>query len=92
MIVFLPKLLFDHDKTPPNTPNVVLNKDLRKKGVSSAIIKEVLHDEVNDLEGVKKACRQRAQRYDNPAKLKAYLLRAGFNYDDINRVIARLSQ
>ena len=65
-----------------------IEQDLRKKGVSSAIIKEVLHDEVNDLEALKKLVAKRAQRYDNPAKLKAYLLRAGFNYDDINRVIA----
>ncbi len=61
-----------------------IEQDLRKKGVSSAIIKEVLHDEVNDLEALKKLVAKRAQRYDNPAKLKAYLLRAGFNYDDIN--------
>lgn len=65
-----------------------IEQDLRKKGVSGAIIKEVLHDEVNDLEALKKLVAKRAQRYDNPAKLKAYLLRAGFNYDDINRVIA----
>lgn len=61
-----------------------IEQDLRKKGVSGAIIKEVLHDEVNDLEALKKLVAKRAQRYDNPAKLKAYLLRAGFNYDDIN--------
>ena len=65
-----------------------IEQDLRKKGVSGAIIKEVLHDEVNDLEALKKLVAKRAQRYDSPAKLKAYLLRAGFNYDDINRVIA----
>ena len=31
---------------------------------------------------------KRAKRYDDVNKLKAYLLRAGFTYDDINREIS----
>lgn len=61
--------------------------DLRRKGITDSIVKEVLHDEVSDTDALRKLIAKRAKRYDDPTKLKAYLLRAGFNYDDINREI-----
>lgn len=61
--------------------------DLRRKGIADSIVKEVLHDEVSDTDALRKLIAKRVKRYDDPAKLKAYLLRAGFNYDDINREI-----
>ena len=65
-----------------------IEMDLRKKGVSQTIIQEVLHEEVSDYDALRKLVAKRAKRYDDEAKLKAYLLRAGFNYDDINRALA----
>lgn len=61
--------------------------DLRRKGIADSIVKEVLHDEVSDTDALRKLITKRVKRYDDPTKLKAYLLRAGFNYDDINREI-----
>ena len=61
--------------------------DLRRKGIADSIVKEVLHDEVSDTDALRKLIAKRVKRYDDPAKLKSYLLRAGFNYDDINREI-----
>ena len=61
--------------------------DLRRKGIADSIVKEVLHDEVSDTDALRKLIAKRVKRYDDPTKLKAYLLRAGFNYDDINREI-----
>ena len=61
--------------------------DLRRKGIADSIVKEVLHDEVSDTDALRKLIAKRVKRYDDPTKLKAYLLRAGFNYDNINREI-----
>lgn len=61
--------------------------DLRRRGIADSIVKEVLHDEVRDTDALRKLIAKRVKRYDDPTKLKAYLLRAGFNYDDINREI-----
>ena len=61
--------------------------DLRRKGIADSIVKEVLHDEVSDTDALRKLIAKRIKRYDDPTKLKAYLLRAGFNYDNINREI-----
>lgn len=66
--------------------------DLHKKGISDDIIRTVLHAEVNDNDALAAIIKKRAKRYDDESKLKAYLLRAGFNYDDINRAIAEYSQ
>ena len=62
--------------------------DLRRKGIADTIIKEILHNEVDDTDALRKLIAKRAKRYDDVTKLKAYLLRAGFNYDDINREIS----
>lgn len=63
--------------------------DLQKKGISSNIIAEVLHDEVDDTNALDKLIAKRAKRYDDDRKLIAYLMRNGFQYDDIISAIER---
>lgn len=63
--------------------------DLQKKGISSNIIAEVLHDEVDDTNALDKLIAKRAKRYDDDRKLIAYLTRNGFQYDDIISAIER---
>ena len=65
-----------------------IEMDLRRKGIADSIIKTVLHEEVSDLDALRRLIAKRAHRYDDESKLKAYLLRTGFNYDDINRALA----
>lgn len=65
-----------------------IEQDLRKKGIANNIIQLVLHDEVSDHAALNKLVAKRYNRYDDINKLKAYLMRAGFNYDDINKAIA----
>lgn len=65
-----------------------IEQDLRKKGIANNIIQLVLHDEVSDHVALNKLVAKRYNRYDDINKLKAYLMRAGFNYDDINKAIA----
>ena len=65
-----------------------IEQDLRKKGIANNIIQLVLHDEVSDHAALQKLVAKRYNRYDDINKLKAYLMRAGFNYDDINKAIA----
>lgn len=62
--------------------------DLQKKGIKSDIIQEVLDEEVSDDNALAKLIAKRINRYNDEAKLKAYLMRNGFNYDDINRALA----
>lgn len=62
--------------------------DLQKKGIDNDIIDGILHDEVSDTNALAKLIAKRAPRYHDDNKLKAYLLRNGFNYDDINNAIA----
>lgn len=65
-----------------------IEQDLHKKGIANNIIQLVLHDEVSDHTALQKLVAKRYNRYDDINKLKAYLMRAGFNYDDINKAIA----
>ena len=65
-----------------------IEQDLRKKGIANNIIQLVLHDEVSDHAALQKLVAKRYNRYDDINKLKAYLMRVGFNYDDINKAIA----
>ena len=67
-----------------------IEMDLRQKGVSQQIIQEVISESVDDSTALIKLIQKRQHRYDDVNKLKAYLLRAGFNYDDINRALANL--
>lgn len=62
-------------------------RDLRQKGIAPNIIKQVLPDESSDRNVIIKLVQKKASRYDDVNKLKAYLFRAGFNYDDVNQAI-----
>ncbi|MDR0955877.1 MAG: RecX family transcriptional regulator [Candidatus Nomurabacteria bacterium] len=63
--------------------------ELRKKGISSEIIDSVLADggDYDELEALKKLVRKRRARYDDPRKFTQYLLRQGFRYDDVKKVL-----
>lgn len=62
--------------------------DLRKKGIKTDIIHQVLNAEISDNDALMRLIQKRINRYDDDNKLKAYLLRNGFGYDDINRALA----
>lgn len=65
--------------------------DLRHKGISSDIIDQVLADTDNDTTTLDRLVAKKYHRYDE-AKLKSYLARNGFRYDDINAAIDRYRQ
>lgn len=62
--------------------------DLRNKGISGDIIDQVLADTNNDTTALDRLVAKKYSRYDE-TKLKAYLARNGFRYDDINSAIER---
>ena len=64
-----------------------IERDLRQKGIAPNIIQQVLPDESSDKNAIIKLVQKKASRYDDVNKLKAYLIRAGFNYDDVNQAI-----
>lgn len=64
-----------------------IERDLHQKGIASNIIKDALPDEASDKNVIIKLVQKKASRYDDVNKLKAYLFRAGFNYDDVNQAI-----
>lgn len=65
--------------------------ELRKKGVSSQIIDEVLKDTSrNDKEEIQKIINKKRSRYPDDQKLMAYLARLGFSYDDIKDAISAM--
>lgn len=69
-----------------------IEQDLRKKGISKDIISEVLGEDFSDQEALLKLIRKRAHHYDDESKLKAYLMRAGFKYEDINRALTEYKE
>lgn len=67
-----------------------IERDLVNKGISHRIIQQVLDEEAgmaDDNDALTNLVTKKYHRYDNINKLKAYLARAGFKYDDINRAI-----
>lgn len=71
-----------------NKSNRQVRAELFKKGVSRQIVEEILQENDDDeLERLKALAtkKMRSSRYKNdPLKLKQYLARQGFSYDDIN--------
>jgi regulatory protein len=66
-----------------------LEQDLRRKGVATNIIKQVLDESVRDDQTeLQKMLRKKRARYSDDQKLIAYLVRQGFNYDDVRKVVA----
>lgn len=65
--------------------------ELFRKGVTRDITREVLAEDVGEMERLKAimAKKRKLSRYEaGPQKLMAYLLRQGFSYDDIKRVMS----
>lgn len=72
-----------------------LSMELRQKRVSDEIIKRVLeHDETDERVVLRElVVRKRKQsRYQDNQKLLAYLMRQGFNYDDVKSVLEGASE
>ena len=63
-----------------------LTMELMKKGISREIIDEVL-DGRNDEEEIRKMAAKKRSRYKEPEKLMAYLVRQGFPYDLVRKVV-----
>jgi regulatory protein len=67
-----------------------LEQELRAKGVASDVVATVLSDQGElEIENLSEliAKKQRLIKYQDTAKLTQYLLRQGFNYDDIRSQI-----
>lgn len=63
-----------------------LQMELRQKRIADDVIQEVLSEDETDERQVLKdliAKKQMQTRYQDPQKLMAYLMRQGFNYDDV---------
>lgn len=65
-----------------------IERDLRQKGIAPNIIQQVLPSETSDKNVITKLIQKKAHRYNDVNKLKAYLIRAGFDYDDVNQAIS----
>ena len=63
-----------------------LSMELIKKGISREVIHEVL-DGRNDEEELRKMVAKKRSRYDDAEKLMAYLVRQGFAYDLVRKVV-----
>lgn len=67
-----------------------LRQDLFKKGVTKEVIDQILAttDRQDETE-LLKVIAKKSPRYSDVQKLKAYLVRQGFNYDDINQALTQ---
>ncbi len=65
-----------------------ISLELAKKGVNSDIVSEVLSStDRNDQDEIRKIITKKGHKYKDVNKLKAYLLRQGFSYDDIESTL-----
>ena len=70
-----------------------LSYELRNKGVSDAIIRELLDDMVDEQSGAYEAAQKRIRRmrgktqYEFKQKVGAFLQRRGFNYEAVNQAL-----
>lgn len=64
--------------------------ELRKKGISSTIIEQVLadSDEFDELSALQNLIAKKRSHYENEQKLIAYLARQGFSYDQIRTALS----
>lgn len=66
-----------------------LRMELQQKGIDRTIIEEVLSKNIrNDSEELQKIVVKKRNKYPDDIKLKQYLLRQGFSYDDINGALS----
>ena len=70
-----------------------LRQDLVKKGIAKDLIDEVLASSTRRDNGeLQKVLIKKAQRYTDPQKLIAYLVRQGFDYDDVKQAVVELER
>ena len=65
-----------------------LAQELMKKGISREIIEEVL-DGRDDEEEIRKMIAKKSSKYSEPEKLMAYLVRQGFSYDLVRKIVLK---
>ena len=66
-----------------------LSIELRAKGIDSVEIEEILRESGReDYDELRKMITKKQQRYTDPQKLIAYLVRQGFGYDDIKAALS----
>ncbi len=66
-----------------------LEQELSTKGVDRAVIAVALSDtERNDGDELSKVIAKKINKYDSQEKLIAYLMRRGFNYDDVKQALS----
>lgn len=66
-----------------------LKLELQQKGIDRTIVEEVLSKNIrNDDEELQKIIAKKRKKYPDDMKLKQYLLRQGFSYDDINSALS----
>ena len=67
-----------------------LEAELRAKGVDQKIITDELQESSRDENSeLQKVIAKKQSRYDDPMKLKQYLMRQGFSYDAINSALKK---
>lgn len=81
----------DYRKLVKPTSKRRLEQELLAKGIDRLLIRNALESigQTDELETIKQIVNKklRQQKYKNPAKLTQYLLRQGFNYQDIKDVL-----
>ena len=66
-----------------------LNAELRQKGVADHIVKQsILETERNDNDEMQKIIAKKRSHYPDNKKFAIYLMRLGFNYDDIKQALS----
>lgn len=77
-------------RTLKSTSQRRLTMELRQKRVADDVVKRVLeHDETDERQVIRELVtkKRKQTRYQDPQKLMAYLMRQGFNYDDVKIVL-----
>ncbi len=69
-----------------------LKQELAQKGIESEIVSKVLGETArNDIDELHKILAKKRARYPDEQKLKQYLVRQGFSYDDIKTTLESMS-
>lgn len=67
-----------------------LAAELMAKGIDRMVVEQLFQEsERTDLDELRKVIEKKSKRYTDPQKLKAYLSRLGFRYDDINEALTQ---
>lgn len=70
-----------------------LQQELRAKHVSDEVIEQALTDDaVDDAQTLQAVALKKRSRYKDDIKLMQYLVRQGFRYEDVKRVVGELGE